>query len=101
MQSVVQWSPQMSKIDSLPNITSLKPHAPGVVFGMPAATYHDDPSLGASDLKRLLRSPADFWWFSKLNPNREPTPDSPAKLKGRALHKLILEGPEAFERAFV
>jgi len=58
-------------------------HAPGIVFGMPAAVYHDDPSLGASDLKRLLRSPADFWWHSKLNPNREPTPDSPSKPTAR------------------
>ena len=26
--------------------------------------YHADPSLGSTDLKRLLRSPADYWWES-------------------------------------
>jgi hypothetical protein len=35
-----------------------------------------------------------------MNPERQPTPDSPAKQKGRALHKLVLEGPEAFERSY-
>src|SRR5262245_46437819 len=24
--------------------------------------YLADPSLGSSDIKRLLRSPADYWW---------------------------------------
>src|SRR5262245_8349396 len=72
-----------------------KPREPGVYFGLPSAEYHADPSLGSSDLKRLLRSPADYWWSSAMNPDRQPTPDSPAKQKGRALHKLVLEGAEA------
>jgi hypothetical protein len=35
-----------------------------------------------------------------MNPERPPSPDSPAKQKGRALHKLVLEGREAFVAAF-
>jgi hypothetical protein len=35
-----------------------------------------------------------------MNPNRPPSPDSLAKQKGRALHPLVLEGEEAFGRAF-
>jgi hypothetical protein len=35
-----------------------------------------------------------------MNPERPPSPDSPAKQKGRALHKLVLEGEEAFSAAF-
>src|ERR1051326_5015376 len=62
----------------------LKPHAPGIVFGMPSEDYHRDPSLGSSDIKRLLRSPSDYWWESHLNPDRPPDKDSPAKQKGRA-----------------
>jgi len=79
---------------------SLKPREPGVYFGLPSADYHADPSLGSSDLKRLLQAPAVYWWHSQMNPERQPTPDSPAKKKGRALHKLVLEGEEAFATAF-
>jgi hypothetical protein len=76
------------------------PKQPGVYFGLPSAEYHADHSLGSSDLKRLLQAPAVYWWHSHMNPDRVPTPDSPAKQKGRAFHKLVLEGPEAFERSF-
>src|SRR5215831_8951386 len=79
---------------------SLKPREPGVYFGLPSADYHADPSLGSSDLKRLLQAPAVYWWHSHMNPERPPSPDSAAKQKGRALHKLVLEGEEAFAAAF-
>jgi PDDEXK-like domain of unknown function (DUF3799)/SAP domain len=74
----------------------LRPHEPGVYFGMSAAEYHADPSLGSTDIKRLLRSPTDYWWNSHLNPQRALDTDSPAKQKGRALHKLVPEGEVAF-----
>jgi PDDEXK-like uncharacterized protein DUF3799 len=77
-----------------------KPRAPGIYFGLPSAEYHADPSVGSSDIKRLLRSPTDYWWHSHLNPERPPDPDSAAKLKGRALHTLVLEGDAAFAKAF-
>jgi hypothetical protein len=35
-----------------------------------------------------------------MNPECQPTPDSPAKQKGRSLHKLVLEGEDAFASAF-
>src|SRR5262245_9823365 len=79
---------------------SLKPREPGIYFNLPAADYHADPSLGSSDLKRLLQAPAVYWWHSHMNPEHPPSPDSPAKQKGRALHKLVLEGEEAFAAAF-
>src|SRR5215831_16007085 len=78
----------------------LKPHGAGVYFNLPAAEYHADPSLGSGDLKRLLQAPAVYWWHSHMNSERPPSPDSPAKQKGRALHKLVLEGEEAFAAAF-
>jgi PDDEXK-like uncharacterized protein DUF3799/SAP domain-containing protein len=80
---------------------AFQPHAPGIVFGMAAEEYHRDPALGSTDLKRLLRSPSDYWWESHLNPNRPPDKDTPARQKGRALHKLVLEGEQAFAEAFV
>jgi hypothetical protein len=64
------------------------------------AEYLADPSLGSSDLKRLLQAPAIYWWHSWMNPERPFVPESTAKLKGRALHKLVLEGSEAFDKAF-
>jgi hypothetical protein len=63
--------------------------------------YQRYGGLGSSDIKRLLRSPSDYWWESHLNPERPTDNDTPAKLKGRALHKLVLEGEEAFAKAFV
>jgi PDDEXK-like domain of unknown function (DUF3799)/SAP domain len=80
---------------------ALKPREPGVYFGLAAAEYHADPSLGSTDLKRLIQAPAVYWWHSWMNPDRPPSPDSPAKQKGRALHKLVLEGEQAFARSFV
>jgi len=35
-----------------------------------------------------------------MNPERSPSPDSPAKQRGRALHKLVLEGEAAFAAVF-
>jgi hypothetical protein len=74
--------------------------APGVYFGLPMADYHADPSVGSSDLRRILQAPAVYWWHSRWNPERPFVPESNAKLKGRALHKLVLEGEEAFAKAF-
>jgi SAP domain len=79
---------------------SLKPREPGIYFNLPAAEYHADFSLGSSDLKRLLQAPAVYWFHSHMNPERQPTPDSAAKQKGRALHKLVLEGEDAFASTF-
>jgi PDDEXK-like uncharacterized protein DUF3799/SAP domain-containing protein len=88
-------------IESATETLRVNHRAPGVYFGLPSTEYHADPSLGGSDLKRLLQAPAVYWWHSHMNPERPPSPDSPAKLKGRALHKLVLEGPEAFKATFV
>lgn len=75
-------------------------HAPGVYFSMPEAEYHADWALGSSDVRLLQRSAADYWWQSAMNPLREPDEDTPALLYGRALHKLVLEGRDAFEAVF-
>jgi hypothetical protein len=83
-----------------PEPQRLKPRQPGVYFGLSSAEYHADPSVGSSDIKRLLQAPAVYWWHSHMNPDRPPPPDTLAMQKGRALHKLVLEGLEAFEAAF-
>jgi len=92
---------RLRKAPAVQSETPACPRAPGVYFGLSSADYHADPSLGSSDIKRLLRSPSDYWWESHLNPDRPSDKDTPAMQKGRALHTLVLEGEEAFARAFV
>lgn len=75
-------------------------HAPGVYFGLAEARYHADPALGSTDLRLLLKSASDFWWQSPMNALRAEREETPALLYGRALHKLVLEGSEAFAGAF-
>lgn len=73
----------------------------GVYVGLPAERYFAQPRLGSSDLKRLHNRPADWWYGSRHNPDKEPETRSEEKDFGSALHCLLLEGEEAFERGFV
>jgi hypothetical protein len=75
-------------------------HEPGIYFGMPEAEYHADWSLGSSDLKNLLISPLDYYWYSRANPNRREDKETPALTYGKAIHKCVLEGREAFEKLY-
>jgi hypothetical protein len=76
----------------------VKVHAPGVYLGLDEAEYHDDPALGSSDVRNLLLSPANYWWASSLNPNRDEDndKDTPATIRGTAIHKMVIEGEAAF-----
>ena len=74
-------------------------HEPGVYLDMPEEEYHADPSFSASGVKLITVSPLDFWVNSPLNPDRKEN-GSEAKDLGKAYHKMILEGPEAFEDAY-
>jgi hypothetical protein len=94
--------PATTERNSPAPVVNPTPREPGIYFGLGAAEYHADPSLGSTDLKRLLRSPTDYWWQSVMNPNRPAdSGDTPDKQKGRALHKLVLEGMAGFEKAFI
>ncbi len=73
----------------------------GVFFGLDEAVYHAIPRLSSSGIKNLLVSPMDFWARSWLNPRRkEDDDDADWKVYGRAYHKRILEGREAFYAAY-
>jgi len=72
-------------------------HEPGIYFGLSDEIYHADPALGSTGLKKLLSSAPDFWWQSSMNPAREPETDTPSKIFGRAVHRCVLEGRDAFE----
>ena len=67
----------------------------GVYFQLDERDYHNVPALSASGVKNILISNPDFWFRSVFNPHRENN-DTEARLIGRAFHKRILEGREAF-----
>lgn len=71
----------------------------GIYFGLPEDQYHAIPRLSASGIK-TLRTSALQYWYETLAPDREPEKETPAKKLGRAYHKLLLEGREAFEAAY-
>jgi hypothetical protein len=76
-------------------------HVDGVYFGLDETTYHADPALGSTDIKRLENTPEDYWFSSGYNPalDDDGAPTN-AQLFGRAMHKMVLEGREAFDRDY-
>lgn len=78
-----------------------KGRGPGIYFGWDEDEYHADSALGSSDMRNLLLSPPDFWWGSAAhNPEweQDENDDTPAKVRGRAMHKLVLEGEAPFAK---
>jgi hypothetical protein len=79
----------------------LKPRDPGLYLGLDEQAYHDDLALGSSDMRKLRRNPTTYWYESAMNPNRPKDKNTPARIRGRALHKLVLEGSEKFDALFM
>ena len=77
-------------------------HEQGIYIDLPFDEYLKDPAIGSSGVKKLLNNPPDFWWESSHNtidPVVESKP-SDAKRFGTALHKIILEGVDAYEAEY-
>ncbi|MGL5735486.1 MAG: hypothetical protein ACRCYS_11520 [Beijerinckiaceae bacterium] len=72
---------------------------PGIYFGIGDEAYHAIEACSASGLKKLAISTMDYWADSKLNPDREPS-DSPFLALGKAYHKRIVEGAEAYAACY-
>lgn len=85
---------------STTSATAIERLMPGVYFGLDETTYHADPALGSGDLRDIARCPMYYWQKSNMNPMRAQDVDTPALLYGRALHKLVLEGRQAFVGAY-
>src|ERR1017187_4825962 len=82
----------------------LKPLVPTAGFGLDEVHYHLDPAVGSTDIRRLRRSAPDYYWHSWMHPSRPPVDEvkpTPARLLGKAMHKLVLEGQAAFDRLYV
>lgn len=71
----------------------------GLYFNMPDDEYFSIPCLSATGLKSLKTNPSEFWWYSWMNPEKEDG-DTETKIIGRAFHKRILEGKEAFYKSY-
>lgn len=71
----------------------------GIYFDMPEEEYHALPCLSASGIKDLLISPLQYW-SRHLDPDREEQKETTARIVGKAYHKMVLEGAEAFHAAY-
>ena len=77
--------------------TTMKTYPEGIYFNMPFDEYLEIPCLSSSGIKNLLISPTDFWANSWMNPLREDLETAKKHYEeGKAYHKRILEGREAF-----
>lgn len=94
-------APVANKPVVIPVQYDVAPHAPGIYFGMDEETYHADPSLGSSNHKDLAKNPSAFWWNSWMNPRKPADKDTPATIRGRAVHQLVLYGEEVFDQNFM
>ncbi len=80
----------------------MKPKTPGIYFNLDENEYHRDPAIGSTDIRKLLRSAPDYWWESWMNPLRPPLDaDTPARERGRAMHKFVWEGQAPFQRIYI
>ena len=78
--------------------TETKPD--GIYFGMSEDDYLAIPRLSSSGIKTMCVSTLDFWFDSWMNASREPETETPARALGKAYHKLILEGDDAFDALY-
>ena len=71
----------------------------GIYFNMPEMQYHSIEALSGTGLKKLIVSALTFWTetYDPTYQRRETT----ALSLGKAYHKRILEGKEAFASSFV
>lgn len=73
------------------------PVEPGIHFNLPDRRYFAS-GLGSTDLVTLCREPANWWYSSAHNPDRIDKPHRALDF-GTALHALVLQGMDAFDRA--
>lgn len=70
----------------------------GVWLNLAEPVYFSQDRLGSTDMSRLYLRKEGYWWSSHLNP--AVTRDRGGHMDyGKALHKAILEGDEAFRES--
>jgi len=88
-------------IDEHQHEARITPRPPGIYFNLPEDEYHRDPSLGSTDMRLLANNPSDYWWNSFMNPARPIDSSTPAKVRGTAVHCLVLYGEAEFDRRYM
>lgn len=92
-------APQMNRPEPL-DFSVLGPPTPdGVYFGLPEDDYHAAGAFSNSGVSNISVSPLTYW-AKNIDPNREEDAATPAQTTGKAFHKRILEGEEAFLENF-
>lgn len=76
---------------------------PGIYLNLPEKHYHTDPAVGSTDIRTMRKGLHKYWHRSWMNPKRAPFDDktTPAHIMGKAIHKKLLEGQQAFAATFV
>jgi hypothetical protein len=80
---------------------NVEPLVDGIYLDLDEEIYRADSALGSSDMRKLVDNAATFWWESPMNPQRPKDRDTPATLRGRAMHKMVLEGEAAFSARYM
>jgi len=73
---------------------------PGVYLHLDFSEYLAVDALGSSDMKTLLRAPADWWYDSRYNLDRVRPDREKHFILGSALHAILLEGEAAYNAQF-
>lgn len=76
-----------------------EPLEDGIYFHMPEAQYHAIDRLSSTGIKKLMISSLTFW-TETFDPDYQ-RPETIFMKKGKAYHKRILEGDEAFTDSYV
>jgi hypothetical protein len=89
--------------DDGPTGDGIDRHLPdGVYIGLPPEVYFaQEGRLGSSDVQTLHQKREGWWWQSRHNPLRPADASTPAQNYGSALHVLMLEGVDEYERRFM
>lgn len=71
----------------------------GIYLGLAKATYFLQRRLGSTDLKTCLSDAANWWYGNpRTNPDYQAAEHTTERDFGEALHVLILEGQDAYDR---
>jgi hypothetical protein len=75
--------------------------ADGIYIGLSSERYHADPALGSSNIRDLLKGANLFWHKSRMNPKRPKEKQTPSKIIGTSVHRLLLDGADLFKAEYV
>lgn len=85
----------------MPQPNRTEPLPDGIYIGLHEDRYHADSALGSTDIRNCLKGPNVYWHGSSFNPNKPKNKMTEARVIGKAMHKLLLEGSSEFRSIYV